>query len=413
MAHDRVNVVADDFCFEEGMTKEQIENAMAGIKKYLVPTVEKVWVRDDVIYDDTVISTIDTSISSGGSYNSIDGTLKTLIDGTVPTLKIWSGTSDVNIKTYDGSPKVDGYISGTQYTAYHFAQILSNTIYVNNMYMMNLADVNYPVEYLYDLKNVYNFRLNLRVSNYASTEITVEYSEDGENWTTLTLSNVTITATITARYVRIRFINSNNQVYLYYCYFDNVEVTIPKYKNEFTLADIASFNDNQIVSIQAPATTDITDVVQNTINDKAVNQILESSKYYDLVYNNNAFSNSKLILDMTLTENVTEVELDDLLESNGVYAISINGTSSAGTLACLYDGTNTVYIGTMATTKSIRSALLFINNNYINSFYDTNSSNNIADSISSGNVNLSNISIVFQSTFTLQAGTNIQIRRLD
>jgi len=420
MAHDRVNVVADDFCFEEGMTKNQIESEIKDSQTYLVPTVEKVQIDSITVLNSTAVKQINTVLNDGTSASVVEGILDTLSDGTIPTIT-FSSEDGSNVSMNGNLPKFqliwNNSTSSSYQNNYYLGQLLARKEVNSNNYINMSASSPKILDMVYDLKNIYTFDLKTCIG--VAVNGNCSYSTDGVNWTAVTLRSYPSEDTnhITARYVKYSILQ--NYVSIYYIYFDNIELTIPKYENQFTLADISSFNNNQVVNIKTPATTDLTNVVQNKLNNKLINGILIPNGYYSLIYNSTSFDvlDNKIILDITLTEDVTSIDISGLLESNGIYAICIMGTLSTAGILTLYENTTPLAIvGCLDSTSNVCSgSILFINNNKI-SCHAPSSINNggaIATYIYTIATNLDALFIKSPNGYTIKVGTNIQIRRLD
>lgn len=71
MAHEKVYVICENLCLEEGMTKEQIEEKLNGVNNYSTEEVRVgTWINDKPYYKKTYVT--DIMDSTSGVSNSMD-----------------------------------------------------------------------------------------------------------------------------------------------------------------------------------------------------------------------------------------------------------------------------------------------------------------------------------------------------
>lgn len=423
MAHDKVNVVWDDFCFEEGMTKEQIESKIADVSNYTELTYAG---QEDV--ELPVTSDINGNISTDfvNGLTSISGTATGNQDGTDIGFEINTNApgglylTDSNAYPYIRS----NYNNNTYYTKEYLNTILAfkNSMNYTQIKIGNNSSANI-VNFIWDMAISRKVTFNYRLSGSGNYEAKFYGSNDNVNWALIhTYTYATeggnansFNSTTAYRYYKVEFI-TDNAFDILYMYLSNVEDSITKKKNKFTLSGYDSFSENQSLKVKTPAGFNLTDVVQNSINNETVNQILNPSQYYNLVYNNEAFDNAidNLILDITLEEDVTSIDISGLLDNNGIYLISVNGLiSTIGDISLYTDvislGINIAYLHSSIYWNNI--AILNTCNNYITSITTTGTYCSFYKT--QGVVNLDNLSIKNSGGYIIKSGANIQIRRLD
>jgi len=423
MAHDRVNVVADDFCFEEGMTKNQIESAIKDyvdmFGKYNVPTVQKVQLEttyQKVIQESNyTIGNVLTEFINGTVLSEINveaaigltddfGTLK-------PTLKIHQ-SADSNFTAGNHLTNIidNSSLSGYQTPAY-LKEILNRTTKADNYYILPSATFNFD----YDFKKVRSFNIALQTGNFYDGFVYT--SEDGETWTALAGStNVQgFSGNITTRYLRIQLVNNNK---LYCIIFSGITGDFYYSQNQFTL-DLPETISGQRIAIKTPV-VDIEYVTSNTFNACLLDKILLGETYYELIWNGSSFEvKDNVILNINLSENVTQVDISNLLEENGVYIISVNGllVETSAPIQLRDNNNNLVGCGFVdydyASKQICRSiGLIFINSGRIASIYNGNTTTPSTQGTNAV-FNLQNLKICTNNNYNFKAGTNIQIRRLD
>ena len=430
MAHDRVNVVADDFCFEEGMTKNQIESEIN-----IVKTVQELtYDGQDIVSIPPVVSNVFGYISSDwiDGVSSINGIATGNQDETNIGFEINTDNPEglsITVGSYTG-PYIFNKVGGSGfYTKEALNTNLLRTSYsVNDYTQLKPASIEYRINYQWDMNKNRTVSFKFRILG-SNTSDTFEFSgsDDNINWTSIYIGtnadfdlDKTINSITGYRYYKFTYfpVTNTQSLTIYYMYLGNVEDSITKKKNKFTLD--STIVNNQKLTVKTPTGFNVTNVAQNTLNDILIDKILNPDDFYNLLYNTtlevNPFSIDKLILDMTLTEDVTSIDISRLLESNGIYAISIVGNLSTAGVLNLYGsginlGSRIAYLDTVSNLCS--GAIIFINNNVIATYCNQLANNQVYCWQGSATVNLDNLSIKNYSGYTIKSGTNIQIRRLD
>ena len=189
--------------------------------------------------------------------------------------------------------------------------------------------------------------------------------------------------------------------------------------------ELDAYFNKQRVLIEIPATFDNTKATYlniNSLGNKLINDTLGASCKYELIYNGTSFDviDNKIILDINLSENVTQVDISNLLEENGVYIISVNGLLVEDSAAIQLKDNNSNLIGCgfvdydYASKIICRSiGLIFINSGRIASIANGRTLGTAGSAGTNAVFNLTNLKICNSSNYNFRAGTNIQIRRLD
>jgi len=245
MAHDRVNVVADDFCFEEGMTKNQIESAIVDSQK----VKELTYVGQDDV-DIPTSSAINGNISTDfvNGVSSISGTAIGNTDGTNIGFEI--NTTGVNGLTFASDlsyPAFTTDYNGSSTTTKEslnailgFKNFVTNNCIIIRHYTYNTG---FATNFIWDMNKSRTATLCFRVAFAENTDSLKIYgSNNSETWTLINTlyygeinnTDKTVSLGTAYRYYKVEFI-LYDWVYIYFMYLKDVEDSITKKKNKFTL----------------------------------------------------------------------------------------------------------------------------------------------------------------------------------
>lgn len=129
----------------------------------------------------------------------------------------------------------------------------------------------------------------------AST-LTIEYSHNGYDWLTDTVLTSSTTnglevelAGNTAKYWRLNFSAAGNAIVKVFSW-ELSDYTITTYKADFTIEDLPSIVENQVILVQINSTHGSTGITANYLNRVPIQSILQAGKKYELTYHINHYT---------------------------------------------------------------------------------------------------------------------------
>lgn len=389
--------------------------------------------------------------STKGTLNNseITGTLNTINDeylgAYTPTYKI---TNTAGINFYNDSTTSSSQIrtycrdgSSTNYlTAGRFLSVLNTKNADNNHIIYFLSDiltsrankVTYEFDYKQNQTNkIIDFSLE-NTQNFATAYATIYVSNDGIDYTLFDEKSLYRSSSRiyqeysinigTYRYCKIELSHTSTVISINY-----LKTKIQTYEhlmqNQISTNVTNNYINNQRILIETP-NYNISSIASNTIDDILCDTLLKPLAKYELIYDetNNRFNLGKLIdntlLDITLTESVTQIQIDGLFDkfkTNVLYMCIVNG--GANNNYNIYMGKNDTTGINLPTISSTTTPY-----NYVSFFSFSKKESNIVswDSIYSNGSNyvsahnnLSNpqdIIAIYGSSFI--AGTRIIIKEV-
>lgn len=413
---------------QEGMALNKLcLDKIDNVLSYLTPSVEKklVTITNSYTSDEDYKGTITTSFSQGQALSSFNGAFQSIGNEftVTPTFEL---KSDVNLYLANNSSETSrlnifAYSGGNKYTTADFNNVFSKStssssptiqMYLNGNKLYGTFDFGCLV------KTTFKFGFGSGI--YETTTCKIYVSNDGTNWELLQTETATsqqdkdMSIYINSkRYIKFEMSDdgaSGRASTIYYCYFDGIdELSKDIFQNQFTLDNNpqSGFVNNQRVLVETPI-VDMTNVTSNILNGIDTPTILQPSTKYELIYkedtNKFELGGAKVLLDVTLTEAVNQVDLTGIvnkLERNKLYLCNVDGTANTSSQ---FIG---LFKGFMYTNHSSSIALLTYDGVYTRYIWANNNAVSADQSVTT------NESISFStSNYTFNVGTRIVIKEV-
>lgn len=140
-------------------------------------------------------------------------------------------------------------------------------------------------------------KVHLQFNIQGTAEISLQSSNNGTSW--VTEADVTTAVSYNAdvelnnaprtKYLRI-LVNASSAVTFTLQSFSIVDYTVTTLNAAFTLNDLLTLAEGQIILVQTDPTHDVTGVVSNTLNRVPVRSILQAGRVYELMYHTTYFT---------------------------------------------------------------------------------------------------------------------------
>lgn len=126
--------------------------------------------------------------------------------------------------------------------------------------------------------------------------LTIEYSQNGYDWVTDTVLSSSTTNGLeielsgsTAKYWRLSFSAAGNAVVRVFNW-ELTDYTVTTYMADFTIDDLPSIVENQVILVQVDSAHSSTGITSNNLNDIPIYSILQAGKKYELTYHSTHFT---------------------------------------------------------------------------------------------------------------------------